>query len=650
MILQTQETLQFHHIKEEIAQFALSELGKEKIYSLEPSTNKKQIQAWLQEVSEGKEILKKSSSIPIHGLKGMGALMAQLNKGMALRPDQLMGLYDFLVCGRKLKKFMQDKEFLAPVVSAYACSMFDFTELEDEISRSIRNGRVDDYASKELLRIRKQIAIQEERLKEKIESVLKSSKYKKYIQEAIVSIRNGRYVIPVRKEYKKNIKGAILDTSASGSTVYIEPEEVQRVQDEIDMLKFAEEIEEQQILMALTGMVEANEREINISIETMAHYDFLLAKAKYSQKINGNIVEINDDHYIHLKGARHPLLGENAVPLDFTIGEDYHALVITGPNTGGKTVTIKTVGLLTLMAQCGLHVPAEKGSELGIFHKVLVDIGDGQSIEQNLSTFSSRILNIIGILKEATPHSLVLIDELGAGTDPGEGMGLAAAILEELYNMGATILATTHYSEIKDFANAKEGFQNGSMEFNAETLKPTYRLVIGQGGDSQAFAIALKLGMHPKIIEKAHAITYKETKEYKLGSVGQEEKRELEKQLAVTDNYVRRKKKNVLSQANEQMGQPGYEVGDNVYIAHLDEYGIIYKVPDAKGDAIVQVKGEKVKINHKRFKLYISRSELYPADYDFSIIFESKETRKKLHQMEKKHVEGLVIEWEEERL
>jgi DNA mismatch repair protein MutS2 len=442
--LQTTETLQFHDLKEKIASYAISELGKEAILALTPSTNKKQIDAWLQEVTEARNVLQISSSVPIHSLKGIHQILKNLHKSVALRPDQLISLYDLLICIEKLKSFMKDKEYAAPTITTYVYSLYDLKELADEIVRCIRNGRVDDYASKDLLKIRKQISILEERIKSRIDQMLKSSKYSKYIQENLVSVRNGRYVIPVKKEYRKNIKGAVLDSSASGSTVYIEPEEISSIQDEIDMLKIQEEEEEQRILMVLTGLVEQHEHEIKIAVDTMTQYDLIFAKAKFSHAINGMAPQINEHHTIRLKNARHPLLGENAVPLNFVIGEEFYALVITGPNTGGKTVTVKTVGLLTMMAQSGLHILAEDGSEIAIFHKILVDIGDGQSIEQSLSTFSSRVKNIIEILEETTPQTLVLLDELGSGTDPAEGMGLATSILEELYNKGATLLATTH--------------------------------------------------------------------------------------------------------------------------------------------------------------------------------------------------------------
>jgi DNA mismatch repair protein MutS2 len=435
-----------------------------------------------------------------------------------------------------------------------------------------------------------------------------------------------------------------LDSSASGATVYIEPEEIGAIQDDIEILKGQEEIEEQNILMALTGLVEYHERDIKMAVEIMTRYDLIFAKAKYSRMMKGASPKINDHHTIRLSEARHPLLKEQAVPLSFVIGEDYDALVITGPNTGGKTVTIKTVGLLTLMAQSGLQIPVGEGSEIAIFHNILVDIGDGQSIEESLSTFSSRMKNIIQILRETNPQTLVLLDELGSGTDPAEGMGLATSILEELFNKGATLLATTHYSEIKVYAAEREGFENGSMEFDVETLRPTYRLQIGKGGESQAFAIALRLGMHPKLIERAHAITYKEAKNYSGATMY--DMIDLQKQLAMNAKHVH-KQKHAIKEAHADLVIP-FKKGDNVKISSINEFGIVYGPANERGEVEVFVKGEKMIFNHKRLSLYIKAEDLYPENYDMDIIFETKEHRKIRKMMSKHHIEGLIIEKNEE--
>ncbi|WP_423407025.1 endonuclease MutS2 [Heyndrickxia sp. MSNUG] len=637
---QTFNVLGFIKIKEMISSFAMTELGRKKVNDMLPSVNAKQITSWQEELAEAIEILKISSSVPIHGLEGMELVLKGFHKGIPLRPDQLVMLLNFLETCNKIRRFMKEKEYCAPRVSSYVYGIEELPELAAEIQRCIRNGQIDDYATKELLKIRKQIAIQEERLKERLNQALKSGKMKPFLQESVISQRNGRYVIPIKKEYRTKVKGAVLDTSASGSTLFVEPEEIGAFQEQMGWLYAEEQAEVEKVLISLTGMAEGNEKEIRLAIETMVHYDVLFSKAKYCRSIDAKRVKIYDGSMIMFKDARHPLLGDKAVPLTIEIGSDYQALVITGPNTGGKTVSIKTAGLLVLMAQCGLHLPVEEESTSGIFHKVLVDIGDGQSIEQNLSTFSSRIVNIIEILKEANDKTLVLLDELGSGTDPGEGMGLATAILENLNNKGATLFATTHYSEIKEFADQHQDFMNGSMEFDLETLKPTYRLRIGEGGDSQAFAIALKLGIHPKLIERAHEITYKAEKDYTVLFEDDPSALKGREQQIIVNKHQRR------GPAAEKKTVTQYDMGDSVHVTTMGELGIIYKGPDVNGNYIVQIKSEKIQVNYKRLKLNIPAAELYPPDYDFNIIFESKHNRKLLNQMDKKHLDGTVINYD----
>jgi len=415
------------------------------------------------------------------------------------------------------------------------------------------------------------------------------------------------------------------------------------------MLKIQEENEVYRILSGLTALVETYQREISINMETMAQYDFAFAKAKYSRAMEGNTVKLNTGNYISIFGAKHPLIGPSAVPLDFTIGKDYRAFIITGPNTGGKTVALKTIGLLTMMVQSGLHVPVQEGSEFAVFTDIMADIGDGQSIEQSLSSFSSHIRNIKSIIDYAHSKTLVILDELGAGTDPGEGTGLAVSILETLYDKGATIVATTHFSEIKEFAKNKKGFKNGCMDFDINTLKPLYRLIIGKPGKSNAFLIALRLGIAGNIIERAHEVTYREKKVYggelfgEHGPVVKEDIKDTE------DTKNTKEDKKTLEYHREKLTgpkgrEPMFNIGDCVLIKKLGKTGIVYETENSRGEVGVMYKKKKMKINHKKLSLYIEAKELYPEDYDMDIVFESKENRKKRHQMSKKHVKGLVIE------
>ncbi|MDF2881384.1 MAG: hypothetical protein K0R54_1941 [Clostridiaceae bacterium] len=647
----TIEVLEFDEIKETLKGYALSDMAKDMMDKLEPYIDVNVIERYMKETDEARVILNRSSSIPLHSLTGIKNIKDKLGKAMNLLPEELESIWGLLREGKKLKRFMMNKENEAPTISTYALSLYELDDIADEIERRIAQGRVIDKASTELSRIRKKIAIMEDRVKNKLESVLKNPKYRDYLQDNLVSMRNGRYVIPIKSQYKNVLNGNIHDSSSSGSTVFIEPSEVKKAQDELNILRIAEEKEVYKILSALTAMVENNERELSINIETMAYYDFIFAKAKYSKAIDGRSVKFNRDNRISINKGTHPLLGRNAVPLDFNIGEDYRALVITGPNTGGKTVALKTVALLTMMAQSGLHVPVGEGSEFAVFVDILVDIGDGQSIEQNLSTFSSHIKNIISIMECSDKYTLVIVDEIGAGTDPGEGMGIATAVLEEVYKRGATIIATTHYSEIKDFAEKTEGFKNGCMEFDVNLLKPTYKLKIGKAGESNAFLIALRLGINKEIIERAHEITYKEKKKYLDYNSEIIEKSIVD--MNAINNHEEGIKKLQASEKNKKIAEkqkeePRFKLGDNVYVSTMGRTGIVCELENSKGDLGVMVMQKKFIINHKRLSLYIETKELYPEDYDFDIVFETKENRKKNHIMSKRHVEGLKIERNED--
>lgn len=642
---QTIDVLGFQDVLWEVAGFARTSRAKKTIEGLRPITNKRTIERMLEEIQEAVQILNISSSVPIYALDEMDQYLQQAKKGLYLRTDQLSRVLSFLDHCRKLKNFMKDKNMAAPTVHLYAESIENLNDLEDELNRSLRHGQLDDHATSQLASLRRQLSIQLAKLKEKAEGMAKSKKYSNYLQDSVVGERNGRFVLQVKKEYRNKISGTVVDASSSGATLFIEPNELAGIREDVDLLRVAEEQEMERILYALTEKFLSREQAIQIATDTMHHYDVLFAKAKHSQLIGGTSPAMNEEYLIDLKRARHPMLKEKAVPLSLRFGRENRALVITGPNTGGKTVTLKTVGLLTMMAQSGLHIPTDDGSTLHIFQQIFVDIGDGQSIEENLSTFSSRLVNIIEILRKTNDHSLVLLDELGSGTDPGEGMGLAIAILEQLFDKGATLFATTHYSKMKEFADQKEGFMNGSMEFDLETLRPTYRLLLGESGKSQAFAIALKLGLHPKMIEKAYEITYKEAHPFTTNFDENELKEPHYSKQIASNKYARKARKANAVKPNEEMIAK-FEQGDNVTISATNETGIVYQGPDNKGNYIVQVKGEKQSINHKRLKLYIAAKELYPEDYDFDIIFKSKDYRKAKHQLDRKHLEGLTAEEE----
>lgn len=642
------EMLEYDKIILDLSNYAVSEKGKEVIANLEPSLDINVVKHWLKETSEAKEIINKSSSIPLHQLNGIDKIIEKIDKGINLLPSELNSIYEFIKSGNKMKKFMADKEILAPLVSSYAFSIYDLDDTAQEIYRCIRYDRTDDNATQKLFKVRRKMAVIEEKVKEKLNSIIKSSSASGYIQDNLISMRNGKYVIPVKNSYKNQIDGNIMDTSSSGSTVFVEPKGVRKLQDELNQLKYQEEEEVYQILAYLTDMVRNSKKEILINIETMVHYDFLFAKAKYSKAIDGKNVELNTGKQILIKAAKHPLIGKNAVPLDFEIGKDFKGLIITGPNTGGKTVVLKTVGLLIMMVQSGLHIPVKEGSSFALFNDILVDIGDGQSIEQSLSTFSSHIRNIISILECADEKTMVIMDELGAGTDPSEGMGLAVAILEHIHKKNAIVLATTHYSEIKGFAKDRNGFENGSMEFNIETLKPTYRLQIGKSGESNAFLIALKLGMNKSLIERAHEITYRERKDYDQIAEKQTEQ-QVFKNIEVVKSHIEKKEIYEKLQETKKMVEKKkvkntFNIGDSVFIKSMNATGIICELENNKGEIGVLVKKKKLKINKKRVSLFIEGKDLYPEEYDLDIVLETKENRKKRNLIKRKYVKDIKIE------
>jgi DNA mismatch repair protein MutS2 len=584
-----------------------------------------------------------------------------------LSVGELSAISNLLDQSIRLKRFMVQKEAFAPNICSYALSIYELPYLKEELERCIRHGHVSDQASHALARIRKQIMVTEDRMKKKLDQALK--KYKPYLQDQLVTTRQNRFVIPVKKEHRKLVPGTVLDESTSGQTVFIEPYDISGFTQELQELRFAEAREEEAILYQLTEQVEQHQQELSVNLEAIGHYDFMFAKAKYSTSIRGRKVELNTEGIIEIRNGTHPLLGGTAVPLDFSIGRTFQALIITGPNTGGKTVCLKTVGLLTAMVQAGLLVPVDEGSNFSVFSNILLDIGDGQSIEHSLSTFSAHITNVIEILKVAGPTTLVLLDELASGTDPGEGVGLSIAVLEELYERGATLIATTHFDEIKRFAESTDGFQVARMEFDVQTLSPLYRLQIGEAGESYAFYIALRLGLPSSIVERSKQIarttkvdeqSCKEDGNHKEDRNRNRNRNHVTVRDTLQDRALqkdenrnkghrrpnRRDSRSFDKTANSTSHQ--FQIGDCVWIHSLKRTGIVCDFPDDRGNITVQVQKEKIKVNRKRLSLYVERDRLYPEDYDMNIVLQSKEVRKKRHIMERKHVEGVFIEWKDE--
>jgi DNA mismatch repair protein MutS2 len=508
--------LEYDKMKDQLLQHVSSSLGRRKVEELSPMVNIVEIQEAQNATFEGAKVIRLKGQAPLGGIRDIRASVKRAEIGGMLNELELLDIASTIYGGRRFKKFIEDMiedEIELPILQELVATITPLTDVEREIKMCIDdNGHVLDSASPTLRTIRQQIKSHEASVRSKLESMIRSSNNQKMLSDSIITIRNDRYVIPVKQEYRNNFGGLIHDQSASGATLFIEPQAVVSINNQLREVRAKEKQEIEKILHELTASVSEVSDELSQNVRILAEVDFIFAKALYSSAIKATQPKLNDLGFISMKKARHPLiLNEEVVPIDIELGKTYSSIVITGPNTGGKTVTLKTTGLLTLMMQSGLHVPVDEGSEMAIFQSIFADIGDEQSIEQNLSTFSSHMVNIIDILEHVDHESLVLFDELGAGTDPTEGAALAIAILDDVYQRGARIVATTHYSELKAYAYNRPGAINASVEFDVETLSPTYRLLIGVPGRSNAFAISKRLGLSTDIIDKAKAQISTET-------------------------------------------------------------------------------------------------------------------------------------------
>lgn len=496
--------LEFHKVLQHLAEYVGSALGRERVDKLLPSTNLHTVLAWQQETTQAKELLRLEPMADFSGWYDIRSHILRLKREALLSAEELLQVGVTLAASRRIKDFLQERQQSYPLLAEIALGLASISVIEKEIlSAILPGGEIADNATPELYQIRRKLTSAQSRVRERLDAITRSPEKQKYLQEAIVTIRGDRYVVPVKQEYRGQVPGIIHDQSASGATLFIEPMPVVEANNEVRRLMAAEKEEITRILTRLSALAAGVVDELGYSVDALGHLDFVLAKAKYSSKLDAYQPEFSGQATLNLIQARHPLLTGSVVPVSVELGREFDTLIITGPNTGGKTVTLKTVGLMVMMAQAGLHIPVENGSQLGIFSQVFADIGDEQSIEQSLSTFSSHMRNIVNIVQQADDTSLVLLDELGSGTDPTEGAALAQAILEHLHNNGARTIATTHYSELKNFAYARPGVENASVEFNAETLQPTYRLLIGKPGRSNAFEIAARLGLDHYLVDRA---------------------------------------------------------------------------------------------------------------------------------------------------
>lgn len=508
--------LEFDKVLERLAEFTGCEDARYAALHLTPETDINLVRSLLSSTTDAHRLLARFGGPSFGGLKNVNNSLARAAAGSVLNTRELLDIGEVLRVIRSLSQWRESNSGEAVSLDPLFNSLMPNKFLESAIFEAIiAEDEISDKASPELSDIRRKIRIQESSVREKLDKFTRSSSFSKFLQENIVTQRNGRYVVPVKSEHRADVPGLVHDTSSSGATVFVEPMAIVEANNEIKVLKSKEREEIDRILAALSSQAGDFAEGIKNSYECAVELNLIFAKAQYAYSIKASPAELNDSGIINLKKARHPLIDpKQVVAVDINLGKDFDTLVITGPNTGGKTVSIKTIGLLTLMTMCGLMIPAADRSEISVFDKILVDIGEEQSIEQNLSTFSAHMKNIVSIIDAADDRSLVLIDELGAGTDPIEGAALAMAVLEQLHAQGAKIAATTHYAELKAYALDTDRVQNGSCEFDIKTLKPTYRLLIGIPGKSNALAISKRLGLSDEIIARAENLVSSENKQF----------------------------------------------------------------------------------------------------------------------------------------
>lgn len=608
--------LEFDKIRELLKEGASTERARERIDALVPILDQERAEAAIEETTEARKVLDSLGTPPSGSTQEVREIAQEAELGSLLGAQQLDQIRQFAVLCMRLSRYLGKCRDIAPGIAGYGAGIQDLSPLQDQI-----------------------------RLK--LENMLRSSR--SIFSESFVSNRNGHYTLPVKKEHKNKVPGTVIDASSTGATVFIEPSAISRLREELETLRIEEENEEKMILYTLSAMVADSAEAIRINLEYMEELDFIFAKGKLSVSMKASRPKLNTERRIRLVNGRHPLLPiQNSVPLNIEFGGLIKGVIITGPNTGGKTVAMKTVGLLSVMAQCGLHVPCEE-ADLAMNAGFFCDIGDGQSISENLSTFSAHMKNVIRILEQTEEESLVLLDELGSGTDPAEGMGLAVAVLEELRGRGCLFMVTTHYPEVKEYGERTEGVINARMAFDRESLRPLYRLELGESGESCAFYIAKRLGMPQRILNRAEKAAY--------GTVaGKTSKRPPEKtdpkppqKAAASRIRPKRTEPDTGEKRRQRQTQIGkkFALGDSVMVYPQKKLGIVFAPANDKGEVGVQIQKRKIFVSHRRLRLHVSAEKMYPPDYDFSILFDTVENRKARHAMERKHVPGLEIRHEE---
>ena len=648
--MNTEIQIEFNKIKERWAELAATDYAKSLIEEASVILDEKELRKQLRDTSDSRDMIEKLGAPPVQNVNEMKEVLTVAQRGDCLTPYQLERVETVLAVVERLAHYLSRGKQYGNPLAYYDENLDSLDYLRDEINRQIRNEAVDDRATKELFDIRTNMVQAEDKMKQKAEQIIRSNK--DCMADSFYALRSGRVCVPVKKEYKFKIPGSVIDKSATGNTLFVEPVGVSRYFEELELLKIDEENEVYKILYTLTAMVSDAVEILEEDMRMIEKLDYIFSRGKLSIDLDCVEPKINLERRIILKEARHPLMDKTVnVPLDFSLGEmrkdetgdnenRISGIVITGPNTGGKTVAIKTVMLNSYMAQCGLHVTC-KEADICMNSNYLCDIGDGQNLSENLSTFSAHIKNVLGILERVNKDSFVIMDELGSGTDPTEGMGIAVAILEELRKSGANFLVTTHYPEVKEYAEKTEHIVNARMTFDRETLMPTYKMVIGEAGESCAFYIADRLGMSREMLGTAVEAAYGKAAvdSYKFQSTDDEENKKSKRKKEPSERITKIKKPKKTAKIDVD-----YKLGDSVMVYPDKKIGIVCEPANEKGVLRVQVAGKKIWINHKRVKLHVRAEELYPEDYDFSIIFDSVENRKLRHDMGRKLVEGTLVE------
>ena len=620
-------TLGFDQIIQQLQNQAVSQAARRKLAETETILHEGLCKARMEETTAARCVMENAGTPPLTDTEGAETGLIQAAQGGMLMPAQLAFIARFCATVQRLRRYLQGVQVHSAGISSWHTELPDLNELQDVIDRSVRDDTVLDDASPALKDLRRRREHTEQSVRDRLSQILLH--HRKELADSYITQRNGIYVIPVQKRFQGTFPGTAVDVSAKGSTVFMEPSAVRSLRQELETLQTDIDTEERRILWELSDRVAAEETSLRDAVRVMTDLDVLFARAKLSMEMKARPVQLTAERRIRLTEARHPLLDrETCVPLNLELALPDTGIAVTGPNTGGKTVCLKTVGLLTLMAQSGLHIPCGEGTVIAMTDRVLCDIGDSQSISQNLSTFSGHMTNVIRILNECSRDSLVLLDELGSGTDPAEGSGLAAAVLEELLRRECFFMVTTHDPQIKQWAEMTKNVVSARMAFDRESLKPLYHLEMGKSGESCAIEIARRLGMNEGLLSRARQVA----------NYGVEAKTEQPgKPMRITASRLQR------TPVKTEGTFERFSMGDSVLLLPEKKNAIVYRPADDDGNVVIQFRDRKITVRHNRLKLLVPASELYPPDYDFSIVFDTVANRKAAHIMDRKFDPDAVI-------